>query len=107
MTIKLLQIEYDAINSRNIFTNGDIINGRIILEASKKTRILSLVFIATGKASLHLVNYYRDFIDRQDESDGYVHSDKIRYYRIKQDILKGERDGDVSCYCSDKFRWLT
>ncbi|KAM4745178.1 arrestin domain-containing protein 3-like [Anableps anableps] len=94
MTIKHLQIEYDAINSRNIFTNGDTINGRIILEASKKTKIQSLVFIATGKASLHLVNYYGNIMDREDENDDHIHLEKIKYYRIKQDILKeGQQDG--------------
>lgn len=96
MTIKHFQIEYDAINRRNIFTNGDTINGRIILEAVKKTRIQSLVFKATGKASLRLVNYYGNIIDREDERDDHTHLEKIKYYRIKQDILKeGEQDGDV------------
>ncbi|XP_023200097.1 arrestin domain-containing protein 3-like [Xiphophorus maculatus] len=93
MTIKHFQIEYDAINRRNIFTNRDTINGRIILEAMKKTRIQSLVFKATGKASLRLVNYYGNIIDREDERDDHNHLDKIKYYRIKQDILKeGEQD---------------
>uniref|UniRef100_A0A3P9N8T0 Arrestin domain-containing protein 3-like n=1 Tax=Poecilia reticulata TaxID=8081 RepID=A0A3P9N8T0_POERE len=93
MTIKHFQIEYDAINRRNIFTNGDTINGRIILEAVKKTRIQSLVFKATGKASLRLVNYYGNIIDREDERDDQIHLEKIKYYRIKQDILKeGEQE---------------
>ncbi|XP_015229908.1 PREDICTED: arrestin domain-containing protein 3-like [Cyprinodon variegatus] len=93
MTIKHFKIEYDAINSRNIFTNGDTINGRIILEASKKTKIQSLVFIAKGKALVRLVNYYGDIISREDVTDDYF-QDKLKYYRIKQDIVKeGEQDG--------------
>ncbi|XP_036000287.1 arrestin domain-containing protein 3-like [Fundulus heteroclitus] len=91
MPIKHFQIEYDAINTRNIFTNGDTINGRIILEASTKTRIQSLIFIAKGKALVRWVNYYGDIIDREDE----VFQDKLKYYRIKQDIVKeGEQDGN-------------
>ena len=50
MTIKSFSIEYDAINSKNTFTNGDVINGRIIVEALKTTVISSLIFKAQGRA---------------------------------------------------------
>uniref|UniRef100_A0A8C6U3F2 Uncharacterized protein n=1 Tax=Neogobius melanostomus TaxID=47308 RepID=A0A8C6U3F2_9GOBI len=43
-------IEYDAINSYNIFSNGDTINGRIILEVSKETKVQALTFRAQGQA---------------------------------------------------------
>lgn len=81
MTIKNFQIEYDAINRRNTFTNGDTINGRIILEVDKKTRIQSLVFKAKCKASACWTEYYR-----HDLSDVWFSDEK--YYSIKQEILK-------------------
>ncbi|KAM9810916.1 arrestin domain-containing protein 3-like [Neosynchiropus ocellatus] len=53
MTITKFSIEYDAINSKNIFTNGDTVNGRIIVEASMETKVQTLTFIASGKAETH------------------------------------------------------
>ncbi|XP_060927116.1 arrestin domain-containing protein 3-like [Limanda limanda] len=50
MKILNFSIEYDAVNSQNTFTNGDTINGRIIVEVSKEIKVQSLVFIAQGKA---------------------------------------------------------
>ncbi|XP_014848393.1 PREDICTED: arrestin domain-containing protein 3-like [Poecilia mexicana] len=90
MTIKNFQIEYDAINRRNIFTNGDTINGRIILEASKETRIQSLVFIAKGKARVHFTEHYGILGKTNPErTEDYRH--KQKYYRLKQYILKETR----------------
>ncbi|XP_013863849.1 arrestin domain-containing protein 3 isoform X1 [Austrofundulus limnaeus] len=85
MTIKNFQIEYDAINRRNTFTNGDTINGRIILEVNKKTRIQSLVFKAKGKASACWTQHYR-----HDPSDVWFSDEK--YYSIKEDILKEAKE---------------
>lgn len=95
MTINNFKIEYDAINSRNIFTNGDTINGRIILEASKETRIQSLVFIAKGKARVHFTEHYGLLGKSNPEIDeNYWH--KQKYYRIKQYILRETRqNGNV------------
>ncbi|XP_017269198.2 arrestin domain-containing protein 3 [Kryptolebias marmoratus] len=81
MTIKNFQIEYDAINSRNTFTNGDTINGRIILEVDKEIKIQSLVFKAKGKAQACWTQHYR-----HDQSNVWFSDEK--YYSIKQDILK-------------------
>ncbi|KAK5871349.1 hypothetical protein PBY51_004234 [Eleginops maclovinus] len=84
MTINNFSIEYDAINSRNTFTNGDTINGRIIMEVSKKTTIQSLVFIAEGKARVrwsenHGNNHHR------------VYWADEKYYDIQQHILRESR----------------
>uniref|UniRef100_A0A3B3USZ3 Arrestin domain-containing protein 3-like n=1 Tax=Poecilia latipinna TaxID=48699 RepID=A0A3B3USZ3_9TELE len=94
MTIKNFQIEYDAINRRNIFTNGDTINGRIILEASKETRIQSLVFIAKGKARVHFTEHYGILGKTNPErTEDYRH--KQKYYRLKQYILKETRQNGI------------
>ncbi|XP_061842535.1 arrestin domain-containing protein 3-like [Nerophis lumbriciformis] len=81
MTIKDFLIEYNSINSQNIFTNGDTITGRIILEVSKDTTIQSLIFIGKGKATVRWSEHYGQYYSR------YYWSDE-KYYEIKQRILK-------------------
>ncbi|XP_077572200.1 arrestin domain-containing protein 3-like [Stigmatopora nigra] len=53
MTIAYLEIEYDAINQQNVFTNGDTVKGRIIVSVLKETKIKSLNLIAKGKGEAH------------------------------------------------------
>ncbi|XP_035989898.1 arrestin domain-containing protein 3 [Fundulus heteroclitus] len=93
MTIKNFQIEYDAINSKNIFTNGDTINGRIILEASKETRIQSLAFIAKGKARVQFSEHY-GLLGKVNPEISEDYSYKQKYYRMKQHILKETRQNE-------------
>ncbi|XP_061905546.1 arrestin domain-containing protein 3-like [Entelurus aequoreus] len=81
MTIKDFLIEYNSINSQNIFTNGDTITGRIILEVSKDTTVQSLIFIGKGKATVCWYEQYGQYYHR------YYWSDE-KYYEIKQRILK-------------------
>ncbi|KAF1389044.1 hypothetical protein PFLUV_G00069360 [Perca fluviatilis] len=84
MTIKNFSIEYDAINDKNTFSNGDIINGRIIVEVSKETKIQSLVFIAKGKARVCWSEHYG-----QDHNHVYWSNEK--YYDVKHHILREAR----------------
>ncbi|KAI9521590.1 hypothetical protein NQZ68_003744 [Dissostichus eleginoides] len=84
MTINNFAIEYDAINSRNTFTNGDSINGRIIVEVSKETTIQSLIFIAKGKARVCWSEHYG-----QHQHHMYWADEK--YYDIKHHILRESR----------------
>ncbi|XP_044052562.1 arrestin domain-containing protein 3-like [Siniperca chuatsi] len=86
MTIKNFSIEYDAINSKNNFTNGDIVNGRINVEVSKETRIQSLLFIAKGKAQVCWTEYYSQY-----HHDVYWADEK--YYDVKHHILREARQG--------------
>ncbi|XP_061527779.1 arrestin domain-containing protein 3-like [Phycodurus eques] len=81
MPIKNFSIEYDSINSKNIFTNGDTITGRIIVEASKETLIQSLTFIGKGRAKVSWYEYYSQYDHR------FYWSDE-EYYEIKQCILR-------------------
>lgn len=82
MTIKKLSIEYDALNSKNVFTNGDTINGRIIVLASKDSPIRSLVLVAAGAATVQ-------WTEGEDEHIRH----KVEYYGIKHYILKESEDG--------------
>lgn len=81
MTIKTVFIEYDALNSKNVFTNGDTINGRIIVLASKDSPIRSLVLIAEGVARVCW---------HEGEENIYG---EIKYYGIKHCILEESING--------------
>lgn len=90
MTIREFSIEYDAINGKNTFTNGDTINGRIIVEVSKPTVIQSLVFIAQGIARVCWSEHYGQY-------HHYVYWQNEKYYDVKHYILRESRhDGNVS-----------
>ncbi|XP_029916253.1 arrestin domain-containing protein 3-like [Myripristis murdjan] len=87
MTIKNFSIEYDAINSRNTFTNGDTIAGRIIVEVSKEIHIKSLIFIAKAKAKTCWTEHYGQNVHVVLWADE-------KYYEIKHHILReGRQDG--------------
>ncbi|XP_008334877.1 arrestin domain-containing protein 3-like [Cynoglossus semilaevis] len=81
MTIESFSIEYDAINSRNTFTNGDTISGRIILQVSMETKIQSLIFVGKGKARVVWHEYYGQHQHR-------VYWANEKYYDVKQPILR-------------------
>eukprot|EP00066_Takifugu_rubripes_P008754 XP_003975177.1 PREDICTED: arrestin domain-containing protein 3-like [Takifugu rubripes] len=81
MTITTFAIEYDAINSSNTFTNGDTINGRIVVEASKKTTIQSLIFIGQGEARVRWSEHYGEYYHN-------VYWQNEKYYQIKHCILR-------------------
>uniref|UniRef100_A0A3P9N8Q7 Arrestin domain-containing protein 3-like n=1 Tax=Poecilia reticulata TaxID=8081 RepID=A0A3P9N8Q7_POERE len=84
MTVKKLHIEYDAVNSRNTFTNGDTINGRIILEVSKRTKVQSLLFIAKGKARVCWTEHYG-------ENQTHVYWSDEKYYSVKHHVIRESR----------------
>ncbi|XP_071755833.1 arrestin domain-containing protein 3-like [Centroberyx gerrardi] len=84
MTIKNFAIEYDAINSKNTFTNGDTVNGRIIVEVSKETCIQSLLFIGKGKAKVCWHEHYGQNVH-------VVLWSNEKYYEIKHHILREAR----------------
>ncbi|KAG7242428.1 hypothetical protein INR49_022937 [Caranx melampygus] len=89
MTINNFFIEYDAINSRNTFTNGDTINGRIIVETSKETKVQSLTFVAKGKARVCWHEQYGQYQHR-------VYWADEKYYEVKHHILREtRRDGKI------------
>lgn len=93
MTILNFSIEYDAINSHNTFTNGDTINGRIIVEVSKETKVQALVFKAQGAARVSWHEHYGQNHHRHYWADE-------KYYDIKHNILREAReDGNVLNQC--------
>uniref|UniRef100_A0A672FF79 Arrestin domain-containing protein 3-like n=1 Tax=Salarias fasciatus TaxID=181472 RepID=A0A672FF79_SALFA len=90
MTIKNFLIEYDSINSSNTFTNGDVINGRIIVENSKEVKIQSLVFIAKGKARVSWHEHHGHHGQHQNHRKSHYWADE-KYYEVKHHILREAR----------------
>ncbi|KAM9360650.1 uncharacterized protein ABDE67_001263 [Symphorus nematophorus] len=84
MTIKTFAVEYDAINSKNTFTSGDTVNGRIIVEVSKETKIQSLIFMAKGYAEVCWSEHYGQYVH-------IVYKSDEQYYDFKQHILREAR----------------
>lgn len=94
MSVKRFSLEYDALNSKNVFTNGDTVNGRIILQVSKASKIRALVLFATGEAHAHW-HMDEDHISLDEE-----------YYNIKHYILQGSREGGMySIYVAIHCCW--
>lgn len=85
MTVKSFSLEYDAVNGKNVFTNGDTVNGRIILQVSKDSKICALVFFATGE--LHVQWHIN-------EETFYLNKE---YYNIKHYILQESRESGRYC----------
>lgn len=84
MNIRNFSIEYDAINSHNIFSNGDTIKGRIILEVSKQIQVQALLFRAQGRANVCWHEQYGQYAH-------VVYSSKEKYYNVSHHILRETR----------------
>uniref|UniRef100_A0AAV2JTV6 Arrestin C-terminal-like domain-containing protein n=1 Tax=Knipowitschia caucasica TaxID=637954 RepID=A0AAV2JTV6_KNICA len=80
MTIQNFSIEYDAINSKNIFSTGDKIKGRIVLEVSKKIQVQALIFRAQGQAKVCWSEQRGQYVHM-------VYMSKEKYYNVEQHIL--------------------
>ncbi|KAJ0019325.1 hypothetical protein NQD34_006894 [Periophthalmus magnuspinnatus] len=81
-----LSIEYDANNKDNVFSRGDSISGRVVLEVSKETKLDGVIVKAKGKASVLWNEYY---------SPGHniVYSSKEKYFSIAQHVLDDSTRG--------------
>lgn len=82
MGIEKISIDYDAINQRNTFSNGDYISGRVTVEVSSQTRITSLSIKAKGKAEVH----WSEHCHRTDQM--VVYYDDEKYFSQEQYLLK-------------------
>ncbi|XP_016315239.1 arrestin domain-containing protein 3-like [Sinocyclocheilus anshuiensis] len=89
MTIRNFAIEYDALNDRNTFSNGDTLVGRVIVEVSKETKIKALTVKVKGKADV-------SWTETQGE-DSVTYWDKEIYFSQTQSvILEDNADGSVT-----------
>lgn len=84
MTVTDFTIEYDSINSKDTFTNGDTITGRVIVEVTKETTINSLVFIGKGEARVRWSEHYGQY-------QHHVYWQNEKYYEVKHYLLRATR----------------
>ncbi|KAI5088301.1 arrestin domain containing 3-like [Silurus meridionalis] len=85
-TVKQLSLTYDAVNSSNTFTNGDVINGRVVFEVTKEVTIESLYIKCKGDARVK-------WSERRNDKT-YSYSANERYFKIKQYFIKDPKKGN-------------
>ncbi|KAF4074426.1 hypothetical protein AMELA_G00239240 [Ameiurus melas] len=91
-TIKQLSLTYEAVNNSNTFTNGDVVNGRVVFEVNKEVKIESLYVKCKGEAKVR-------WSERHNDRDHH-YSATERYFKIKQYFMqdlskKGKEDPGV------------
>ncbi|XP_056629343.1 arrestin domain-containing protein 3 [Triplophysa dalaica] len=89
MTIQTFAIEYDALNDRNTFSNGDTLTGRVIVEITKETKIKDVTVKAKGKADVSWT------VSQGEENVTYWDNEK--YFSQTQSVLPEDKaPGSVS-----------
>ncbi|ROL51331.1 Arrestin domain-containing protein 3 [Anabarilius grahami] len=79
-SIKELNIHYDPINESNIFSSGDIVEGRVVLEVTKEIKVDSFFVKLKGDANVSWTEGSGD--------DETTYSDHERYFKLKQYFLQ-------------------
>ncbi|XP_063065709.1 arrestin domain-containing protein 3-like [Engraulis encrasicolus] len=80
MGIEKISVDYDAINEKNTFSNGDYLIGRVTVHVSSPTKIQSLAIKAKGKARVMWSEHYGQTT--------VVYYDKEKYYSEEKFLLK-------------------
>ncbi|CAM4538824.1 unnamed protein product [Leuciscus chuanchicus] len=88
-SIKELILHYDPINESNIFTSGDIVEGRVVLEVTKEIKVDKFFVKFTGDADVRWTENSGD--------DETTYSDHERYFKLKQYFIQesSKKDGPV------------
>ncbi|KAK7173552.1 hypothetical protein R3I93_003390 [Phoxinus phoxinus] len=84
-SIKELILHYDPINESNIFTSGDIVEGRVVLEVTKEIKVNTFFVKFTGDANVHWTEKSGD--------DETTYSDHERYFKLKQYFIQESNKG--------------
>lgn len=79
-SIKELSVRYDPINETSTFTNGDIVEGRVVLEVTKEIKVEDLFVKLTGDADVRWTEGSGD--------DEKSYSDHERYFKLKQYFIQ-------------------
>lgn len=88
-TIKKISVTYDAVNSSNTFTSGDILNGRVTVETAKDTKIDTLLIKFKGKAFVR-------WTERHGKTT-HTYWDKEKYFTSEQYFIR-EHKGNGKLY---------
>ncbi|XP_065103999.1 arrestin domain-containing protein 3-like [Paramisgurnus dabryanus] len=86
MTIKTFTIEYNAVNDRNTFSNGDTLTGRVIVEVTKETKIKDVTVKAKGKANVAWTETHGE--------QRVTYCDKEKYFSQTQSVLEDKAVGN-------------
>ncbi|XP_033828378.2 arrestin domain-containing protein 3-like [Periophthalmus magnuspinnatus] len=86
MAIKSFSIEYDAKNKDNVFSRGDSISGRVVLDVSKETKLERLTVKAKGKASVRWTEHYGPRLH-------ITYTAKEKYFSIEKHLLDDSTRG--------------
>ncbi|XP_063065710.1 arrestin domain-containing protein 3-like [Engraulis encrasicolus] len=81
MGIESISVDYDAINEKNTFSNGDHISGRVTVHVSSPTKIQSLAIKAKGKAKVRWSEHYGN-------NTTVTYSDKEKYFSEEKLLLE-------------------
>lgn len=87
MTIKTFAIEYNAVNDRNTFSNGDTLTGRVIVEVTKETKIKDVTVKAKGKADVVWTESHGE--------ESVTYWDKEKYFSQTQSVLEEKAVGNI------------
>lgn len=79
--IKTFSIKYDPVNEANTFTNGDTLQGRLVLQVSKEVKIDKLYIKCKADANVH----WTETSSSNNSQDSY--SAHERYFKIKQILI--------------------
>ncbi|KAJ0019324.1 hypothetical protein NQD34_006893, partial [Periophthalmus magnuspinnatus] len=96
MAIKSFSIEYDAKNKDNVFSRGDSISGRVVLDVSKETKLERLTVKAKGKASVRWTEHYGPRLH-------ITYTAKEKYFSIEKHLLDDSTRGKFYCCVSFSF----
>lgn len=83
MTIQTFDVEYDALNDRNTFSNGDTLTGRVIVEITKEMKIKDVTVKVKGKAEVC-------WTESQGE-EGVTYWDNEKYFSQTQSVLPEDK----------------
>ncbi|KAL4612952.1 arrestin domain-containing protein 3-like [Arapaima gigas] len=86
-SVNSISIRYNLVNEQNIFSNGDILTGRVVVVISKETKIETLIVKARGKAQVHWTEQQGKYIDHYRSKENCLNLDHIILSRKKN---KGE-----------------
>ncbi|XP_076853833.1 arrestin domain-containing protein 3-like [Brachyhypopomus gauderio] len=81
-TIKHFSVNYDPINENDTFTNGSLVEGRVVLEVTKDLKVNRLYLKCKGEADVHWTE------SNSDTDDSY--SAHERYFKLKQIFIQDE-----------------
>ncbi|XP_048045121.1 arrestin domain-containing protein 3-like [Megalobrama amblycephala] len=99
-SIKEFIVHYDPINDSNIFTSGDIVEGRVILEVTKEIKVDSFFVKLTGDAN---VSWSEGSGDNETTYSDHERYFKIKQYFIQESSKKGQSEKNTTLVSGETY----